>query len=102
MSNYHGILFLTTWEREGRGRKALSRLILGKHRIGVGLAFSSIRRGDGVDDGLSLLVADFCEGRQFHTIIWPPDWTHVGNNQLHFEDGFDHCYEPCARSWNHA
>lgn len=36
----------------------MSRLILRKHRICVCLAFSSIRRGDGVDDGLSLLVAD--------------------------------------------
>lgn len=66
------------------------------------LAFSSIRRGDGVDDGLSLLVADFCEGRQFYSIARPPDWTHVGNSQLRFVNGFGHCYEPCARSWNRA
>jgi hypothetical protein len=66
---HHGICILTTWEREGRWRKTVSRLIMRKHRICVCLAFSSIGRGDGVDDGLSLLVADFCEGRQFRIII---------------------------------
>lgn len=42
----------------------VSRLILGKHRVGVGLALGGIGGGDGVDDGLGLFMADFCWGRR--------------------------------------
>lgn len=34
------------------------RLVLGQHGIGVGLALGGVGRGDGVDDGLGLLVTD--------------------------------------------
>lgn len=34
-------------------------LVLGKHRVRVGLAFGGVGGGDGVDDGLGFFVADF-------------------------------------------
>lgn len=32
------------------------RLVLGQHGVGMGLALGGVGRGDGVDDGLGLLV----------------------------------------------
>jgi hypothetical protein len=49
----------TSRESKGWGREAaLARLVLRQHRVGMGLALGGIRRGDGVDDGLGLFVAD--------------------------------------------
>lgn len=47
-----------SWEGEGRRGEALAWLVLRQHGVGVGLAFGSVGGGDGVDDGLGLLVAD--------------------------------------------
>lgn len=33
-------------------------LVLGEHGVGVGLALGGVGRGDGVDNGLGLFVAD--------------------------------------------
>ena len=49
----------TAWEGERR-REAVTRLVLGQHGIRVGLALGGVGRGDGVDDGLGLLVANLC------------------------------------------
>lgn len=51
-----------TWEagERGRGVEAVARLVLWEHGVGVGLALGGVGRGDGVDDGLCLFVADFC------------------------------------------
>lgn len=46
--------------REGEGREGLAGLVLREHGVRVGLALGGVGGGDGVDDGLGLLVADFC------------------------------------------
>jgi hypothetical protein len=35
------------------------RLVVREHWVGVGLSLGGVGGGDGVDDGLGLLVADF-------------------------------------------
>lgn len=51
-----GRLWKRTWEWEWRGEGAWR-----SHRgVRYGLAFGGIRRGDGVDDGLGLLLSNFC------------------------------------------
>lgn len=40
-------------------RRNSAGLVLREHGVGVGLAFGGVRGGDGVDDGLRLLVTDF-------------------------------------------
>ncbi len=41
-------------------------LVLREHGVGVGLALGGVGRGDAVDDGLGLFVADFCvQPRQY-------------------------------------
>ena len=39
----------------------MAGLVVRQHGIRVGLALGDVRRRDGVDDGLGLLVADLCE-----------------------------------------
>lgn len=48
----------TTWETGKRRRSMETRLVLRQHRVGVGLAFSGVGRGNGVDDRLSLLMSN--------------------------------------------
>lgn len=37
----------------------MARLVLRKHGVRVGLALGGVGRGDGVNDGLGLLVTNF-------------------------------------------
>jgi hypothetical protein len=45
--------------RPGEGRRAEARLVLGQHRVGVGLAFGCVGRGYAVYYRLGFFVADF-------------------------------------------
>lgn len=44
--------------RESKRRECVAGLVLKKHRVCVGLALGGVGRGDGVNDGLGLFVAD--------------------------------------------
>lgn len=50
---------LTSGEGERRRRECVAGLVLREHGVRVGLALGGVGGGDGVDDGLGLLVADF-------------------------------------------
>lgn len=58
-----------TWEGERRW-EGVARLILGQHRVCVCLSFGSVGRCDGIDDGLSLFVANFCRRKLDGLVMW--------------------------------
>jgi hypothetical protein len=49
---------------------AAAGLVLGQHRVRVGLTFGGVGVGDGVDDGLGFLVADFCDRNLLAFFVW--------------------------------
>lgn len=88
----------------------MAGLIMREHRVRVGLTLGGVRRSDGVNDGLGLLVADFWFRARARSVSFlgfgifqeAGEGSYAGSSQLHCEGGFGRCYALDARSWSRA
>jgi hypothetical protein len=107
VGNLFVVYMLTCREIEWGRWEGLYARVLAEHGVRGRLAFGGIGGGDGVNNRLGFLVADFWGfvslesrvGRLMKTRLGK-GWAYAGSTRRRFGGGFGRCYELCGRSWS--